>query len=379
MTLARHALSEAVKAKGLEIGFDLVAIGPADPPPHGSAFEQWLEAGYAGSMEYLERGREKRLNLQRILPGARSVIAVALNYYQGNPPEASSWCGVSRYAWGRDYHAVMEPKVETLLDFVRGAAGPETAGKVYVDTGPVLERDLAARAGLGWVGKNTMLIHPNLGSWFFLGLLLTTAELDHDAPMVDHCGSCTRCLDACPTEAFAAPYTLDARRCISYLTIELRGSIPDELRPAMGEWIFGCDICQAVCPWNRKAPVTAEIDFLPTGPLPGLTELLALDEAGFRTAFAGSPIRRAKLSGLRRSAAVALGNQKDPETVPALAQSLHDPDPLVRQHSAWALGQIRTRTARAVLGAALTDESASSVRAELESALGRDDHDDRAD
>ncbi len=371
MNLSRHALSEAVKARAREIGCDLVAIGPADPPPHGSAFQQWLEAGYAGSMEYLERGREKRLNLQKILPSARSVIAVALNYCQGNPPEASSWRGVSRYAWGRDYHAVMEPKLETLLDFVRGAAGPETRGKVYVDTGPVLERDLAARAGLGWIGKNTMLIHPKIGSWFFLGLLLTTAELEHDAPVSDHCGSCTRCLDACPTGAFVAPYTLDARRCISYLTIELRGAIPEELRPAMGEWIFGCDICQAVCPWNRKAPVTAETDFRPTGPLPALTELLALDEAGFRTTFAGSPVRRAKRSGLCRSAAVALGNRKDPATVPALAQSLRDPDPVVRQHSAWALGQIRTRKARAVLGAALTDESDPTVRAELESACVR--------
>jgi len=372
MNLARRTLTEAVKAKAREIGFDLVAIGPADPPTHGAAFERWLETGYGGTMEYLERGREKRLDLQKVLPGASSVIAVALNYYQGNPPEASSWHGVSRYAWGRDYHAIMEPKLETLLDFLEEMAGPGARGKIYVDTGPVLERDLAARAGLGWIGKNTMLIHPTLGSWFFLGVVLTTARLEYDAPLVDHCGSCTRCLDACPTRAFTAPYILDARRCISYLTIELRGPIPEGLRPAMGEWIFGCDVCQDVCPWNRKAPMTEKADFLPMRPLPEPTELLALDEAEFRTTFSGSPVRRAKRGGLLRSATVALGNRKDSQAVQALAQSLHDPDPTVRQHAAWALGQIGGGEVRAVLKTALAGEPDPTVSADLELALGRE-------
>ncbi len=372
MNLTRRALAEAVKARARDIGFDLVAIGPADPPAHGRAFEQWLEAGYGGTMAYLERGREKRLDLQKILPGAQSIIAVALNYYQGTRPELDSWRGVSRYAWGRDYHTVMEPRLEALLNFVRQAAGPHADGKSYVDTGPILERDLAARAGLGWTGKNTMLIHPRLGSWFFLGLLLTTARLEYDAPLVDHCGSCTRCLDACPTRAFTASYTLDARRCISYLTIELRGAIPEGLRPAMGEWIFGCDVCQDVCPWNRKAPATEKTDFLPTRPLPRLTELVALDEAGFRTTFLGSPVRRAKRGGLLRSATVALGNRKDSQAVEALAQTLHDPDPTVRQHAAWALGRIGGGEARAVLETALAGEPDPTVSADLESALVRE-------
>ncbi len=363
MNITRRTLTEAVKAKAREIGFDLVAIGPADPPTHGSAFEQWLAAGYGGTMEYLARGREKRLDLQKILPDARSVIVVALNYYQGNPPEAGSWRGVSRYAWGCDYHAVMEPRLETLQEFVRETAGPEAEGKIYVDTGPVLERDLAARAGLGWIGKNTMLIHPRLGSWFFLGLLLTTARLEYDAPLADHCGSCTRCLDACPTRAFTAPYTLDARRCISYLTIELRGPIAEDLRPAMGEWIFGCDVCQDVCPWNRKAPVTQKADFLPMRPLPSLTDLLALDETGFRTTFSGSPVRRAKRGGLLRSVTLALGNREDSQAVEALVKSLHDPDPVVRQHAAWALGRIGGREAGAL---------DVTVSAELESVPGRE-------
>ncbi len=340
MTLARAALTTAVKADALALGFDRVAVGPADPPAHGPAFEAWLDAGYAGTMEYLGRGRAARLDPARLLPGARSVIAVALNYHQGEPSGHDAWAPVARYAWGRDYHDVMRPRLERLCELIREAAGPDVRSHAAVDTSAVLERDLAARAGLGWVGKNTNLLHPELGSWFFIGIVLTTAELEWDQALPDRCGTCRACLDACPTEAFVAPYVLDARRCISYLTIEHKGPIPEKLREPMGEWVFGCDLCQTVCPWNRKAPPTREPAFLPgTEPL-SLPSLLEMTEADFRARFSGTALTRPKRGGLARNAAVVLGNRKDPEAVPALTRALSDPEPLVREHAAWALGRI---------------------------------------
>ena len=222
MSLLTTTLTDSVKALALELGFDLVTAGPATPPEHGPALRRWLEAGHAGTMGYLERRVEERLDPARVLPGARSVLCVALNYYQGEAPDPS-WRPVARYAWGRDYHDVIGPRLERLAAHLAETAGARSRG--YVDTGPVLERDLAARAGLGWIGKNTMLLHPRLGSWFFIGVLLTTAELAHDEPLADRCGTCRACLDACPTGAFVAPYVLDARRCVSYLTIEHRGDI----------------------------------------------------------------------------------------------------------------------------------------------------------
>lgn len=310
MTLARAALTEAVKAKALTLGFDRVAIGPADPPEHGPAFDAWLEAGYAGTMAYLPRGREKRLDPRNVLSGARSLIAVALNYYQGAVPEEESWRPVARYAWGRDYHDLMIPRLQSLLAFLEESAGPGVEGRVYVDTGPVLERDLAARAGLGWIGKNTMLLHPEWGSWFFIGIVLTTAELDFGEPLPDRCGSCRACLDVCPTEAFVAPYVLDARRCISYLTIEHKGPIPDELKPEMGEWLFGCDLCQSVCPWNRKAPLTHEPALRPDGPFPPLSSVHRMTEPEFRARFRGTALMRPRWRGIVRNAEVALANRR---------------------------------------------------------------------
>jgi epoxyqueuosine reductase len=301
VSLAAATLTESVKALALELGFDLVAIGPADPPEPGAALRRWVEAGHAATMGYLARRLEERLDPRRVLPGARSVLCVALNYYQGEPADAS-WRPVARYAWGRDYHDVIAPRLERLAAHLAEAGGARSRG--YVDTGPVLERDLAARAGLGWVGKNTMLLHPRLGSWFFLGVLLTTAELARDAPLADRCGSCRACLDACPTGAFVAPYVLDARRCISYLTIEHRGDIDPDLQPGMAGWQFGCDICQDVCPWNRKAPTTAEADFVPEAAYPGAEAVSAMDDADFRRHFAGTPILRAKAAGMRRNALI---------------------------------------------------------------------------
>jgi len=340
MILARAALTVAVKDRALALGFDRVAVGPADPPDHGRAFETWLDAGYAGEMEYLERGRAERLDPGRLLPGVRSVIAVALNYYQRESPAAHAWAPVARYAWGRDYHDLMRPRLERLGEFVREAAGPTVRTRAAVDTSAVLERDLAARAGLGWVGKNTNVLHPKLGSWFFIGSVLTTAELDFDGPLPDRCGTCRACLDICPTEAFVAPYVLDARRCISYLTIEQRGAIPEDLREPMGEWVFGCDLCQTVCPWNRKVPVTGEPALMPASEPISLSSLLQMSDADFTERFSGTPLTRPKRRGLLRNAAVVLGNRKDPEAIPALTRALSDPEPLVREHAAWALARI---------------------------------------
>jgi epoxyqueuosine reductase len=304
------ALTEAVKARALDLGFDLVAVGPAGPPEHGESFERWVEEGHAGTMAYLGRRLPERLDPRRVLPEARSVVCVALNYYQGEPVD-DSWSPVARYAWGRDYHDVMTPRLDTLARFIGEAVGER--GKCYVDTGPILERDLAARAGLGWVGKNTMLLHPALGSWFFIGVLLTTAELVHGEALPDRCGTCRACLDACPTEAFVAPYVLDARRCISYLTIEHRGEVDPALAGAMGQWQFGCDICQDVCPWNRKAPVTREPAFFPAAPYPGAAAVARMDDEAFTRRFAGTPLTRSKAAGMRRNAAIALRNAERAE------------------------------------------------------------------
>jgi epoxyqueuosine reductase len=261
----------------------------------------------------------------------------------------------------------MEPRLRALADTIVGLA-PGTVARAYVDTGPLLERDLAARAGLGWIGKNTMLLHPELGSFFFIGTVLATAVIEADAPLPDRCGSCTRCLDACPTGAFVDPYVLDSRRCIAYLTIESRGPIPAELRSAVGAWAFGCDVCQDVCPWNRRAPVTDDAAFGP-GRHPSLAELLALGETAYRESLRGSPLRRARREGLARNAAVALGNRGAAGDVPALTEALGRPEPTVRGHAAWALGRIGGTGARAALLAARAREDDAGVLGEIERAL----------
>jgi epoxyqueuosine reductase len=359
------ALARHVKAEGRRLGFDLVAVGPADPPAHGEAFGEWIEAGCAGTMAYLERGRDKRLDPQRVLAGARAVVACALNYYQGRGAQGPP--GVARYAWGEDYHAVMEPRLAALAREL-GRLVPGSASRAYVDTGPLLERDLAARAGLGWIGKNTMLLHPALGSFFFIGVILTTAELAADPSLPDRCGTCTRCLDACPTGAFVRPYVLDARRCIAYLTIEHRGTIPAALRPAVGAWLFGCDVCQDVCPWNRRVPPTAEAAFS-ARTLPDPATLLTLDESGYRERLRGSALRRARRAGLARNAAVVLGSRRDAGNGEALERAMEDPDPAVRGHAAWALGRLGGPRARAVLHRARQREREPAVLDEIERAL----------
>jgi len=337
VTLTTLALTETVKARALALGFDRVAVGPAGPADHAGRFEQWLDAGYAAGMDYLTRTRAERGDPARLLPGCRSVIAVALAY--GPREDDPSWAPVSRYARGGDYHDLMRGRLLALAAYLREAAGPSVESRAAVDTSAVLERDLAARSGLGWIGKNTNLIAPGGGSYFFIGIVLTTAVLAPDAPLTDHCGTCTACLDACPTGAFVEPHVLDARRCLAYLTIEHRGDIPDEWKPAMSEWLFGCDVCQDVCPWNRKAPTAREPALAPSASLPSLEALLAMDEEAFRARFRGSAMSRAKRAGLARNAALLLGNRGERAAVPALRRALSDPDEGVRRAAAWALSR----------------------------------------
>jgi epoxyqueuosine reductase len=338
VTLTALALTAAVKGHALELGFDRVAIGPAGAAEHAGRFDAWLEAGYAAGMDYLARTRVERGDPERLLPGCRSVVTLALAY--GPREDDPSWQGVSRYARGRDYHDVMRPRLTALVDYLHEAGGPDVTSRAAVDTSAVLERDLAARAGLGWIGKNTNLIAVGAGSYFFIGTVLTTAALVPDGPAADHCGTCTACLDACPTQAFVGPWVLDARRCLAYLTIEHRGDVADAWKPAMRDWLFGCDVCQEVCPWNRKTPPAREPQLAPTEPLPSLSALLALDEVAFRARFRGTALSRAKRAGVARNAALILGNRGERDAVPALRRALDDPDEGVRKAAAWALARL---------------------------------------
>jgi epoxyqueuosine reductase len=307
----RGTIEQLIKAQAYGLGFDLVGITTLGPAETVAAFDDWLASGYAGEMEYLARGAEKRADTRRPVSGAKSAIVVALDY-GGREPSGP----VSRYARGDDYHDVMVSRLRELHRFIETAVGAPVSGKPYVDTGPILERDLARRAGLGWFGKNTMLINPRMGSFFFLGELLLDLELEPDAPFeADRCGSCRRCLDACPTSAFREPRVLDSTRCISYLTIELKGEIDDAIKPAIGERVYGCDICQSVCPWNvRFARALKEPAFASRAAIAGKDartlsrEILAMSDEDFRTAFKGSPMKRAKLGGLKRNAAIVLAN-----------------------------------------------------------------------
>jgi epoxyqueuosine reductase len=336
------ALKQEIIDRAAALGFDSCKMAPAAPPRHGTEFQAWLGDGAAGEMEWMARGAEKRGDLQRVLPGARSVVVVALNYFQGPPPAQSLEGGrIARYAWGDDYHDLMLRKLEKLSAFLSERGGIQ---KCYVDTGPILERDYAAEAGVGWHGKSTMLIDPKLGTWFFLGEILTTLELPPDAPQQPRCGTCQRCIVACPTGAITEPHRLDARRCISYLTIELKGSIPLELRPLIGDRIYGCDDCLDACPWNRFASVAREAAFA-AGPGIGmpLRDYLALDDAAFRELFRGSPIKRIKRRGFLRNVCVALGNVGGREDLPALQGAANDAEPLIAEHAAWAIDRIQTR------------------------------------
>ena len=338
------ALESRLKAHAYGLGFDLAGITTLGPAETAAEFDAWLAQGFAGEMSYLEQHTDVRHDPSRAEPGMRSALVVAMNY-GGTAPDGP----VARYARGDDYHRVMWDKLDALGAWLHGEIG--SRHRAYVDTAPILERDLARRAGLGWFGKNTNLLNSKLGSFFFLGTLFIDAELRADEPFAsDHCGTCTACLDACPTDAFSEARVLDATKCISYLTIELRGDIPESLRAPMGDLLYGCDICQSDCPWNEKfAQPATEPAFAPREVLDGkhartlARELLAMDDETYAVAFRGSAMKRAKRRGLARNAAVVLGNVGAAGDLPALRDAASGADPLVASHAAWAISQIAER------------------------------------
>jgi len=346
--VAIRTLEESIRAQAFGLGFDLVGIttlGSMETAPH---FDRWLDRGYAGEMHYLPKWAHKRRDSRLPYEGVRSAIVVAMSYGGAEPSGP-----VARYARGDDYHDVLDAKLRELHAWMRAVLGRDVRGRAYVDTGPLLERDLARRAGLGWFGKNTNLINPTLGSFFFLGALLVDLGLAPDEPFAsDHCGTCTRCIDACPTDAIVEPRVLDATKCISYLTIEAKGEIPSVLRESIGELLYGCDICQDVCPWNEKFS-RALPEGSPFAPREALAakdartlarELLAMTQQEFSRAFSNSPMKRAKLRGLKRNAAVVLGNVGAMEDVGLLEHvRAEEPDEMIREHATWALARVAAR------------------------------------
>lgn len=319
-----------------ELGFSAFGVAPAGVPPRAEYFSQWVGNGFHGSMDWMARTATKRADPELVLPGARSLLCFAFNYYQEPMPRQGQ---VARYALGGDYHNLIYRRLKKICRILEQAGGRQ---KPYVDTGPVLEKPQAAAAGIGWQGKHTNLIHPKLGNWTFLAVILSTLALTPDHPVRDRCGSCSRCIAVCPTGAITGPYQLDASRCISYLTIEHHGPIPLRWREAIGDHLYGCDDCLAVCPWNRWAQPTSEAALRPR-PLPDLLTMLGWTETDFQTAFTGSPIRRLKLARWKRNICVVLGNTGSPACIPALHTAAADSDPLVAEHASWALDRIRQR------------------------------------
>ena len=368
-------LTAALKQQALELGFQLAGACPAVAPPGFDRFRQWLAAGYAGEMRYLADRADACQHPRFVLEGCRSLLMLATVYPSADlSPTAAGEGRISRYAQGDDYHDLLHARLHQLADFHRRLS-PGAQVRGVVDTAPLLEREFAQLAGLGWIGKNTLLLNRRLGSWFFLAALLTTEELSYDPPVeTGHCGTCRACLEACPTGALVDAWKLDARRCISYLTIELRSPIPQDLRQPLGDWLFGCDVCQEVCPWNRRPTGTTAPAFSPFPPAPGrnpaeLTPLFFLDDAAFRARFRQTPLWRPQRRGLLRSAALVLGNRPQETSLAALVQGLGDPEPLVRGACAWALGRFDRPAAGESLRARLVVETDDEVRQEIRSAL----------
>ena len=364
-----------IKDLALSIGFDRVGITDAAPFVRDEkAAARRVRDGLMDGLAWYTEERVRRMNRPKtLLDGARSVISLAMSYKTTEPPTASDVPRgrVARYAWGRDYHSLIKARVRRFVRELPDAVGEPVRARHFVDDGPMNDRAAAERAGVGWFGKNTNILTPTLGSWAFLAEVITNLDLRADAPLKKTCGECARCIPACPTGAIVAPYVIDNRRCISFLTIELRGAIPREMRPLVGDWVFGCDLCQDVCPVNRKAAVSREAEFGKRHDFdaPALIPLLSLDEDGFRRRFEGSPIRRAKLSGLRRNACVALGNIGDRAATPALSAALRSDDAIVRAHAAWALGRIGGDAAKTALKSALANERDAAAREEITAAL----------
>ena len=380
--------ASALKGRARELGFNLIGVTPARPAPHLAAYFRWVEAQTHGEMGYMARPDRaaRRQDLNAILPGVRSLVVAGLDYHMLRLPDDlldDPLRGrIAAYAWGRDYHDLMLPRLEELAAWMRAESRSAVRQRAYVDTGAVLERDHAQQAGLGFVGKNTMLIHPRRGSDFFLGEILTEAEFDeYDRPARETmCGTCARCLAACPTQAFPQPYVLDARLCISYLTIEHKGWIDRGLRAQMGNWVFGCDVCQTVCPWNRFAVQTLETDFFPLSPdraAPPLSQLLSLDEAGFDALFRGTPLQRLGPERLIRNACIAAGNSarrsasgsRPASLIPTLRWLSGHASPLVRGHAAWALARLEGQSAAPALEKQLNVETDPGARADIQASL----------
>ncbi|MFN7138458.1 MAG: tRNA epoxyqueuosine(34) reductase QueG [Limisphaerales bacterium] len=345
-------MKEAIRHAARELGFDDCRFTTAEPPDHAQNFQDWIANNKHGEMGWIARNAHKRVDPQQVLPGAKSIIILAVSYAREDrdtPAPANPNGVIARYARYADYHDVIGGRLKALTEFIDQLASTERRSLWYVDTGPLLERDLAQRAGLGFVGKHTNLISRSLGNWIFLSEIITTAELPPDEPEKNRCGNCTRCITACPTNAITPPFDLDARRCISYLTIELKGSIPIEMRQLIGNRIYGCDDCLAACPWNRfaregrlmGAHARADLDQA------DLLELLSLDAVQFKQRFLGTPILRTKRRGLLRNVCVALGNVGTAEAIPALTKAAADPEPLIAEHATWALQQIELRSAAA--------------------------------
>jgi epoxyqueuosine reductase len=343
-------LKEKIKAKSRQLGFTLAGVTTPEPPLHYSTFENWLAQGHHGTMNYLaeERSRLRRANPREILPECKSILVLATPYSPHAPKTRGLEAEVASYAWGEDYHDVLPARMQELVQFIEEQVGGPVKNRWYTDTGPILERDLAQRAGIGWIGKNTCLINPKQGSYFLLSEILLDLDLEADPPFVtDHCGTCTRCIEACPTDCILPDRTLDASRCISYLTIELKEDIPTELREKIGNWVFGCDICQMVCPWNRFAvegdPAFGNDPSASLRTPHALTDELAISAREFNKRFKKSPVKRAKRRGYLRNVAVALGNIGDMHTLPVLQNALNHEEPMVREHARWAIEKINER------------------------------------
>jgi epoxyqueuosine reductase len=373
--LSGEALKAALAERAGALGFDVMRVAAAEAPPQArERLEAWLAQDHHGSMAWMEAGADRRADPKVLWPEARSIVVLGVNYGPADDPlaslDAKDRGTISVYARGRDYHDVIKGKLKELAGFLAARAGAEV--KVFVDTAPVMEKPLAETAGLGWQGKHTVLVSREFGNWLFLGSIFTTAELPPDAPEPDHCGSCRRCLDVCPTDAFPAPYQLDARRCISYLTIEHKGHIAPELRQNIGNRIFGCDDCLAVCPWNKFAQAGREARLSQREDLaaPLLADLARLDDAAFRARFAGTPIKRTGRDRFVRNVLIAIGNSGDPALADAAVRLLDDPSPLVRAMAVWAAARLLPRDRVAQLaGSRVEDEADEHVRGEWERAL----------